>query len=39
MSNLTDKSLKRELADKKVRGLLIATDLAKGNGSRPVAVG
>ena len=34
LCNLTNQALERELADKELRGLLVATDLAKGDGTR-----
>ena len=39
LRDLADKALERELPDQKVGGLLVATDLAEGDGTRAVAVG
>jgi hypothetical protein len=39
LSNLTDKTLERELADEQVSGLLVTTNLTKGDRSRAVTVG
>jgi len=39
LGDLTDKALEGQLADKKVGGLLVTTDLAKGDGSRAIPVG
>ena len=39
LGNLTNETLEGELADQQVSGLLVATDLAKGNGSRTVTMG
>lgn len=38
LSNLTDKTLERQLADEKLGGLLVATDLTESDGTRLVAV-
>ena len=38
LSNLTNETLEGELADKELRRLLVATNLAEGNGTRPEAV-
>ena len=38
LSDLTDQTLERELAQKQLGGLLVTTDLTQGNGSGPVAV-
>ena len=38
LGDLTDKSLEGQLADQKLGGLLVATDLTKGNGARSVSV-
>ncbi len=38
LGNLSDKALERELADEKLGGLLIAADLAEGDGAGPVSV-
>jgi histone H3 len=39
LGNLTDKTLERQLADEKVGGLLVTTNLTKSDGSRAVTVG
>ena len=39
LGNLTYKTLEGELADEKIGGLLVPTDLTKGNSSRSVTVG
>jgi hypothetical protein len=39
LGNLTDKTLEGQLADEKVRRLLVSTNLTKGNSSRSVSVG
>ena len=39
LGNLADEALEGGLADKKVGGLLVLADLAKGYGARAVAVG
>ena len=39
LGDLVDKALEWELADQQLGGLLVATDLAQGHGSMPVAVG
>jgi hypothetical protein len=39
LSNLTNKTLEWQLADKKVSRLLVTTDLTKSYGSRTVTVG
>ena len=39
LSDLTHKALEGELADEELRRLLVATDLAQGDGTGPVAVG
>jgi hypothetical protein len=39
LSNLTNKTLEGQLADKKVGGLLVTTDLTKGDSSGAVPVG
>ena len=39
LSNLANETLEGELADQQVRGLLVATDLAKSDGSGAVTVG
>ena len=39
LSNLTDKTLERQLADEKVSGLLVTANLSKSDGSRSVSVG
>ena len=39
LGDLADEALERELADEQVRGLLVAADLAEGDGARAVAVG
>ena len=39
LGNLTYQMLKGELADEKIGGLLVPTDLTKGNSSRSVTVG
>ena len=39
LGNLPHEALEGELADEKVGGLLVATDLAESNGSGAVAVG
>jgi hypothetical protein len=39
LSNLTDKALEGQLADKELSGLLVATDLTESDGTRLVAVG
>ena len=36
LSNLADEALEGELADQEVRGLLVAADLAEGDGARTV---
>lgn len=38
LSNLTNKTLEGELADEELGGLLVATDLAKGDGTRAETV-
>jgi hypothetical protein len=38
LSNLTDETLEGQLADQQVSGLLVATDLAKGDSTRAVTV-
>jgi len=38
LSNLTHQTLERQLADEKIGGLLVATDLTQSDGSRAVAV-
>jgi hypothetical protein len=38
LSNLTNKTLERQLADEKISGLLITTDLTKSYGSRTVTM-
>jgi hypothetical protein len=38
LSDLTDKTLEGQLADEKLGGLLVATDLTKSDGTRLVAV-
>lgn len=38
LSDLTDQSLERELADQQLRALLVATDLTKSDSSRTVAM-
>ena len=38
LSDLTDQTLERELAQKQLGGLLVTTDLTQGDGSGPVAV-
>ena len=38
LSNLTNKTLEGKLADQKIGGLLVATDLAKSNSSRAVTM-
>jgi hypothetical protein len=38
LSNLTDETLEGELADKELRRLLVATNLAERDGTRPEAV-
>ena len=35
LGNLADKALERELADEELRRLLVATDFAEGDGTRP----
>jgi hypothetical protein len=39
LGNLTDKTLEGQLADEKVGGLLVTTDLTKSDGSGTVTVG
>ena len=39
LGDLADEALERELADEEVGGLLVAADLAKGDGSGSVTVG
>ncbi len=39
LGDLADETLEGELADEEVGGLLVTTDLTKGNGSRAVTVG
>jgi histone H3 len=39
LGDLTNKTLEGQLADEKVGGLLVTTDLTKGDGSRAVTVG
>ena len=39
LGDLADEALEGQLADEEVRALLVAADLAEGDGSRPVAVG
>eukprot|EP00939_MAST-03C_sp_MAST-3C-sp1_P002920 g2920.t1 len=39
LGDLTNETLERKLADKKVRGLLVAADLTESDGSRSVSVG
>jgi histone H3 len=39
LGNLTNKTLEGELADEELSGLLISSDLTKGDGSGPVPVG
>ena len=39
LGDLANEALERKLADEQLRGLLVAADLAKGDSSRPVAVG
>jgi hypothetical protein len=39
LRNLADKALERELAEEKLRRLLVATDLTESDGARPVAMG
>jgi hypothetical protein len=39
LGDLTDKTLEGQLADEKLGGLLVATDLTKSDGTRLVAVG
>jgi hypothetical protein len=39
LGNLTYQTLEGELADEKIGGLLVPTDLTKGNSSRSVTVG
>ena len=39
MGNLAAKALEGQLADEKISGLLVAADLAEGDGSGTVAVG
>ena len=38
LGNLSDKTLEGELADEKLSGLLVPSDLMEGNSSRPVPV-
>lgn len=38
LSDFSDKSLERQLADEKLSALLVATDFTEGNSPRPVAV-
>ena len=38
LGDLADEALEGQLADEKLGGLLVAADLAKGDGSRPVPV-
>jgi histone H3 len=38
LGDLTNKTLERQLADEKLGGLLVATNLTEGDGSRLVAV-
>jgi hypothetical protein len=39
LSNFTDKALEGELADQKLSGLLVATDLTKSNGTWAITMG
>ena len=39
MGDLAAKAMEGQLADEEISGLLVAADLAEGNGSRAVAVG
>ena len=39
LSDLTDQSLERQLADEKLGTLLVTTDLTESDGTRPVPVG
>ena len=39
LSNFTNESLEGELADQKLGGLLVTTDLTESNGTRAVTVG
>jgi len=39
LRNLTDQSLEGKLADEQIGGLLVATNLAEGDGTRAVAMG
>merc|ERR1712131_37089 len=39
LGDLTDQTLEGQLADQELSGLLVATDLTEGDGSRPVPVG
>ena len=39
LSDLTHKSLERQLADEELSALLVATDLTESDGTRPVPVG
>ena len=39
LSNFTDETLERQLADEELGALLVATDLTEGNCSRPVTMG
>ena len=39
LGNLTNETLEGELADEQLGGLLVATNLAEGDGTRPEAMG
>ena len=39
LGDLTNETLEGELADEQLRGLLVATDFTKGDGTRPEAMG